>query len=106
MFTAGSAEQRLLALFAVQHRKHFSGPRCLVPVNVSRMVRRLVVAQGRVAVKNRSSKGRSFNRIAIAPARDVPTGQNEFKFADTRLAEQGNGASPKTFFTGIMFHLL
>src|SRR5690242_20697394 len=71
------------------------------------MIRGLIVAEGGMAVEDRSAERLSLDAVAIAAPGDVPPGEDKLKFRlsrRTRLAEQGNRTSFKP--TGVGFLII
>ena len=103
--SARVAQKRHVALFAIEHFKDFVGALSLIPINIAGMVGGLIVTQSSVSIEDRSTKGSTLNRIAIATARHMPAGEYKFEFADSRLAKQCYRTSAKTLFTGVVLYL-
>src|SRR2546426_4600369 len=59
------------------------------------MVGLLIKALRSVPVKDGPAEGHAFHRVAVAPGRAMPPGQNELESAGAGLAEQGDGIVPQ-----------
>src|SRR6185436_13042094 len=71
------------------------------------MVRLLVEAAGGMPVEDGPAKGRPFDRVAIATPRAMAAGEDKFKLARARLAEQPHGGTAKkSVLAAVMLHLL
>src|SRR5205814_1441287 len=81
-------------------------PEGLIPVNIARMVRRLVKTPGGVPVKDRPAERGALHRIAVTAARDMPAREHELELARARLAEQSDGRAAEPFLAAVMFDLL
>ena len=109
-FLTGIIAEGDLTMFAIERLEELIGALRLIPVDVARMFGRLIEALSSVAVKNWAAKCGALHRIAIAAARDMPAGEDKFKFALARfagLAEHGDGAGVEpAVFDVVMLDLL
>src|SRR5207247_3276514 len=67
LLLAGIAEERGPSLLPVEGLENLVRAQCLEPVDVARVVGRLVEALGGMSVKNRTADRGAFDRGAVAP---------------------------------------
>src|SRR5262245_20164081 len=70
------------------------------------MIRLFVVALCGVAVKDRASESRAFDRIPIATPGHVAAREYKFEFPATGFAKERNGTAAETVLAGIVLDLV